>query len=619
MEYSKIKVSEEELEILYLPPRLPAEDVVKKIRIPIKSNFTDRIDLNLTPYLKFPISLIGKNHVHWIFAIAPTQSGKTVLLQVFVADSIDQEPGTMIYALPDKISGAKAMEDKLIGMIKASPELYKRVRSSRDLATTKITLDNMTIYPSWGGSIASSSSITCKRGAIDEVRLMKKKSGNESNVIKFVNDRVTTYFPLGLGQCMAVSTPAIQGDLLHQQLSVRGTLVLMWHHTCTNCRQPMLLDFFKNVKIIDGKVRCVCLKCGNFFRDDDKKREMNSLGFYAPDDGSFKLPTEFPERVVVWWDSLASPFRSFEAIYNEYLATKPKLHDYMNFMQAWLARFWVDDISKTSIVNLEKKQVEEGRGVVPSWCRVITAGIDTQDSGFYVVVRAWGSKRKTRVIDTFFIECSLNTSDAKDVKSVIDRDIDSRIYLTRKNERWMIAKYAIDTGGHRTKQIYEGTASFSRIVWVKGARDSQRTTITYSKDYNLYLVKTSEYLDETEDKSTSGSFELHKGISKDYLAQFCNRRKVKKWSSEDNIPKIVWKAVGQFDYRMADIHSFICLDIPTSDGTYRHELEKEGFFVNPLQKAIEENAVITYSEDEDDSENIEEEFEIGSFGGGWYA
>lgn len=609
----KPKISKEELEILYLPKKLPAIEIAKKIRLPQKANFLNKIDIDLTPYLKLPISCIGKSSIEWIYIIAPTQSAKTVYLQIVVAYAIDQDPGTLIYILPDEVSGKKALKEKVINMIRETPALMSRVRGERDLSTVGIHLNNMTIYPAWSGSLASLSSTPAKRVILDEVRLMKLQIGDESNALKLANDRLTTYMQMGLGQGFAVSTPSVEGDLLHQQLTIPNTLVLKWHTKCENCGKAQILDFFANMTK-EGK--CTCTACGHKFDDSDRKRKMNSTGFYAPDNGSLELPQTFPKRVVFWYTSMNSPFRSFRAIQDEFTQTKDKIHDYKNFIQCWLAQFWIDDISKTNESTLKERVVEDEKGVVPEWCKVLTAGIDTQDSGFYVVVRAWGENRKTRLIDSFFIECRLTFNEAPEIKRLLKRDIEDRVYATLKGGKWQIGLYAIDTGGHRTKEIYSAATGLERIILVKGAKPTQNTTIRYNKDYNLYLVRTIEYLEETEDKSLSDTFELHKNPNKDYLRQFVNMRKTRKRNVRTGEETIIWKKVGQFDYRMADVHSFICLDIPTSEGTFRRELDKLNFFFNPIVKRIENKAKVVIEEEEIYEED-KNKYEVGNFTEGW--
>ena len=55
-----LRISKDELSIIRLPERIPAEEVVKHINISGTANVLDHIDLDMTPYLKLPISLIGR-------------------------------------------------------------------------------------------------------------------------------------------------------------------------------------------------------------------------------------------------------------------------------------------------------------------------------------------------------------------------------------------------------------------------------------------------------------------------------------------------------------------------------------------------------------------------------
>jgi len=621
---NKVKFSREELDILYLPERVSADKVAEKIRLDSRSNVLDRVDLGLTPYLIAPMQLIGKSRVTWIYLIAPTQSGKTLFLQTAVADSIDQDPGTLIYILPDEKSGKKALKEKVVSLIEENPFLNKHKTGSR-LSLESIHLDNMSIYPGWSGSLASLSSTPAKRVILDEIRLMKLTIGEESNAIKLAADRLTTYLQMGLGQGYGVSTPSVEGDLLHQQLSVFGTTILHWAYVCKKCKHMEILDFFENIKFNkeEKRVVCVCSSCGNEYKDTDMKREMNTQGLYVKksndDSGSLEAVNleELSGRVVFWYDSIASPFRSFKAIFNEFLQTKDKMHDYKNFTQAWLARFWVDDISQTTVLKLKETIIDDAKGIVPKWCQFLTAGVDSQGNGFYVTVYAWGYGRRTRLIDEFFIDCPVSTAMAEDVEKLFRREIEDKYYRDVDGKAWTVALWAIDTGGNRTKQIYDACSSLERVIMVKG-KNNQNITISYNSKINLYLIRTTEYLDETEERAslTNGSYELPKNVSPDFLNQFVNVRKVRKQNKQTGEHTIIWKKIGQDDYRMAAVHAFICLDIPTSLGTLRREVENKKFSYNPLVKKIEETVEDNGSVEVDEYyEEIDNSYDIGEMEG----
>ena len=152
--------------------------------------------------------------------------------------------------------------------------------------------------------------------------------------------------------------------------------------------------------------------------------------------------------------------------------------------------------------------------------------------------------------------------------------------------------------------------------------------MTYSQDINLYLVRTSEYLEETEAKAMlqDGSLELCQGLGKEFINQFVNARKVREVIKKTGATVIRWIKRGQTDYRMAMIHSFICLDIPTEVGTFRRELNKDDFIYNPIQKSIESSVQTKQlQKQKSEEEKILEEigykgdnnsYDVGSFSSG---
>lgn len=513
-----------------------------------------------------------------------------------IADAIEQDPGPGLYLLPDKPSGVKQVRDRIVPMLKNTPSLARFLTGKeKDLQIESLNMTHMQIYLGWGGSLSSMSSNPMKRVWIDEARLLPLTIGNESNAIKLASDRLTTYTNLGLGQGYIVSSPSVEGDLLHHQLTVPGTTVLWWHTKCPSCGKYQLLTM-KNLRrdITAKRGFCVCLHCNNEIPDINQKRDWNKHGIYAARnsiiyengaiaDASALSDSPLTDRMVFRWNSFVSPFRTFNLIQREYEQTKDKLHDYRNFFQCWLAEFWVDDISKTSSLKLIEKVKDYSRGDVPSFVKVITAGIDSQDDGFYVEFRGFGSGKMTALIDHVYIPCRLNTMAIEEIAQIFKREIFERVFMGANNERWGISLCAIDSGGHRTQEIYALCRYFDKLIAVHG-RNSQNTTIIYSKEHNLYAVRTSEYLSETEEKCESDVlWWIPTGCEQDYFTQYCNVRKIRKRNKTTGNEVIDWKKVGQCDYRYASIHTFICLDIRTPLGTIRHELEKESFILNPYR------------------------------------
>lgn len=540
-----------------------------------------------------------------IGAIAATQSAKSVLLQCALADQIDQDPGTAFYILPDRATAQKHLEEKIISVIQSTPDLAKHLTEYvRDVSKNNIRLDHMTIYPAWAGSIASMNSFPAKRVYWDEVRLMDLSIGNESNAIKLGQDRLTTYLAFGIGQGFMVSSPSTEGDLLYQQVTVPGTLYLCWQIQCQSCGEYQELDFFKNVKFDSSTktVSCNCINCNAPFDDTDRKKGINATGKYAPyrledgkfiatrinNDGTLEVPYDISKykRVFFHWSSMESPFRSWARIWREFLDTRGKIQDYKNFIQCWLARFWVEDKSKSTMTVLKSRVVDFEKGDVPEWTKILTAGLDTQDKGFYYTVRAWGDYRRSHMVESGFIPSNMSIANAKDIVTLFNSYLFDKIYLTpglpSKATRWKIAMAAIDIGGHRTKQVYLASESLPRLILCKGIGDTQKTTIEFNNTLGIYLVRTSEYLDETDEGSTKEYFTLHYDPDAEYLAQFCSVRKQEIKNKRTGETKVQWTKLGPCDYRFAEIHNYILLDIPTTRGVLRNLLDQEKFIWNPI-------------------------------------
>jgi phage terminase large subunit GpA-like protein len=184
-DFSTVHFSLSEYDAIRLKDRIPAIEVVEFIRFKSENNYSDRIDLTLTPYLRLIIECIGKKGIYWLICIAPTQSGKTTVLQVFVADHMDQKGGYFFYIMPTGRTAVRAFQDKVTDMVEATPRLLEHVLTPHheNMTNFVIRLDNSSVFPVTCGSLAEMSGMTTSGMAIDEIRLMPLDTLDESNVV----------------------------------------------------------------------------------------------------------------------------------------------------------------------------------------------------------------------------------------------------------------------------------------------------------------------------------------------------------------------------------------------------------------------------------------------------
>lgn len=594
-------LSESAYNSLMIKERYNALEVVKKLRLSTKMNRFSNIDLDLTPYLKFPVSLIGLAEVDWIFGIAPTQSGKTLLLQISIADMIDQESGTAQFIFPDAVSGRKLFEEKLLKFIEENPFLDDHVLEPRkdSLAMSGVKLDNVSIYPAFAKSPQSMNSLTCLRVFMDEIRLFPKYVKAETNPIEYGEDRTTTYQDCGRAQHYGVTTPAYEGDLMHSQIGRPFTVEYWWAHCCPLCNRWQVLDIYENF-VQDPVTKlylphCLCKYCKKYeFNDSNKKRDLNSQGRYIKwhQQGLYYEEVGQPKHdkvVICRWTSESSPFRSFQRICDKYEKSRDDYSALNNFNQAWRARFIKRQKSNTSIEVLEERISKSiVKGVVPEWCKAITAGIDTQGNGFYFWVHAWG-ENKSACIDSGLIDSHyLVDTTTEPVRKKLDRYMESKIYTAQNGKRWAIGAWAIDTGGNRTQQVYNAIEDFDKCVPCKGRNkmdEAIRYTVT-GKTNKLYLVNTEFYSDISDSHPFNDKWYLYKGFPTNHIKQFCNWRK----EIEDKLNKrgeeiAYFKKFGQTDIRHAYIHALIAADTPIGNERIKiSECLSDPFFeYNPVE------------------------------------
>ena len=101
---------------------------------------------------------------------------------------------------------------------------------------------------------------------------------------------------------------------------------------------------------------------------------------------------------------------------------------WQNFVNSWLAEPWEDTKLKTDEDTVMERQTDVSELMIPKWAKILTAGVDVQETSFYYTIRAWGEYSTSQnishgqVLDFFSIERIMNgefvTEDGR--KMVVD-------------------------------------------------------------------------------------------------------------------------------------------------------------------------------------------------------
>jgi phage terminase large subunit GpA-like protein len=90
-----------------------------------------------------------------------------------------------------------------------------------------------------------------------------------------------------------------------------------------------------------------------------------------------------------WWNVLYSPFRSFSEVAAQFFKVRKNPKKFQIFINQWLAEPWKEIVQQRQPSQILQLRTARPALAVPEDALALTAGIDSQRRGFWVVIRAW--------------------------------------------------------------------------------------------------------------------------------------------------------------------------------------------------------------------------------------
>lgn len=539
--------------------------------------------------------------VETITVMAAVQSSKTESIYNMLGFAVCQDPAPVLVVMPT-LGLLKRANRKILNMIRESPEMASHITSNPDDVTkSEIQLDNLCITFATAGSTADLRNVEVRYCLMDETDDYPLEVSEQGSPIEMAAARTTTFWNRKI---IHTCTPTTDEGYIAQEYA-RSDQSKYWV-PCPHCRGYQKLDFFRvkhrgttlgqwpkdlrNPDYIRSNrvARYECEHCGSEI-DDRDKRWMLRFGTWVPDghpiekDGTVEIPRPRSIHRGFHWSALYSPWRSFSDIAAQFFKTKGDPETYKTFVNLWLGEPWVShtqDRSETAILALRD---ERPRGLVPSEGVIgLTAGIDTQDNGFYYTVRAWGEFDTSWLIAEGFID------DFDTLLSIIlgrFKSVDGSDYVVNLALQ--------DAMGHRTAEVYEKLRGLNQIRPTKG---EQRMAMPYSVTridtypgtnkpilggLSLYRINTTHFKDKLHSKlgishGDPGAFHLHSETSEDYARQMVTEFRNDKglWECPKNRPNHYWdcETLAMAAADILGIKHWVVTDVPqATPSEQRHE------------------------------------------------
>lgn len=540
----------EALRLLIPPETLTVSEWAEKYRIldSKSSAMPGRWNNEVTPYLVGIMNEFNNCETEKIVFVKPTQVGGTEALQNMVGYIVMQEPSPTMVVYPTEVLAKSVSENRLQVMFKTSPELKKRFDENSQLL--ELQFDGMYLTLTGSNSPSGVSSKPIKYLMLDEVDKYPGASSKEADPIELAIERTKTFHNCKI---FITSTPTLKTGHIWQEKE-KADIEKHFFVPCPYCGE--YIEFkFQNIKFPDNEgmsyadraelAHYVCQECGCIISDKDK-HYMIKKGEWR----TVRHNTKYVRSVAFWMNTLYSPFVRWSAIAKKFLMSKDDPEKFQNFVNSWLAEPWEDTKLKTSAELVMERQTELEEFIVPEWAKLITAGVDVQESSLYWTIRAWGD----------FIT-SQNIAHGQALSFGEVDKIMNNVYRNEKGEGFLVNLCLVDSGD-QTDDVYDFCVNHPDYTLpVKGSSHAQLGQYKISRinragsrvdGMQLILVDGNKYKDMIAGRmrrpNGKGSWMVYNGCDMEYAAQVTSEHKV---NVKD---KLVW----QPKHTHADNHYLDC-------------------------------------------------------------
>ena len=495
------------------------------------------------------------------------QSGKTEALLDVIGERLDTRPLPILYVGPSRDFLTDQFEPRLMGLFDEAPKLKSKVARGKRMKKTLKRVAGVTIRLAHAGSSTALKSDPAGLALVDEYDEMLANVRGQGDPLGLVEARGITYADFMTGITSTPSQGMVETEMDQDsglefwkvapsediaspiwKLWQEGTRY-HWAWKCPHCSEWFIprfkcLSWPKTATPAEAR-REAFIECprNGCVIDEASKDEMNAGGVYvAPgqtidEDGNVVGDPPDTTTLSFWVSGLASPFVSFgerAATYLTALASgeTDKVQTAVNAGFGEVYTPGGGDIPELEEVARLKSPYPAR--TVPQEAVFLTAGIDVQKNRLPFVIRAWGPRATSWLVEYGDLWGETSQPDVWD---------DLADLLTQTYDGLPVRLAFIDSGYRPGKKfsvpehrVYSFARRFPRFVFpTKGYRTQQRPVVqskievkangqTAKYGMTLYRLDTDhwkswvhERLRYPQDKP--GAWHLHEETSDDYCSQ----------------------------------------------------------------------------------------------------
>ena len=572
------------------PEKLTVSQWAEKYRVLDQTSaFKGKWSNDITPYLIGIMDCFNEPYVQEINFCKPTQVGGTEALLNIVGWIITQNPSQAMIVYPTDDLAKRTVNDRLRPSLKKTPQIKEAFLEKKSSAL-RLKFNGMDLYLSGAGNANKLASTPIKFLLFDEIDKMPGASKKEASPYSLAKERTRSFtYTKKIYSC---STPTLNTNYvwtIHEAADEQRYYFV----PCPHCGEEILLKWkyvvFENGEDKDGKqltnaeraktAKYYCQKCGCAIEDADKPAMLRK-GIWRD---LKKTCIGKPRKVSFHINALYSRFVRWEDAALEWLESKDDPEKLQNFINSWLAEPWENTKLKAEEKDLIARQTEIEQLVVPEWAKILTAGIDVQETCLYWTIRAWGN---------FITSQNIAHGQALSFEEI--EKIMNFNYQKETGEK-LIVNLALMDSGDQTDAVYN--FCLVNLDWCKPCKGSSHTMMQHYKlstvnkadskaqGIPLYIVDGGKYKDmiaaRMKKENGTGSWMIYKDCDGEYMKQITSEQKVMDKGTTYWKPK-----ASHIDnhYLDAEVYAFAAADVLNVRMLYLEDEEEKQKFAPAQQK-----------------------------------
>jgi hypothetical protein len=531
-------------------------------------------------------------HYHRVYFIAPVQTGKSMMAEICCAYAMERwaMSGMLMYANSRKAE--EAFKNRLRPAIEQIPILRKLWSGNDDDLTIKCLSLNSCI---WGiASAQNKDDIASSPASFGYASECGKYKAKEFNPLAMLVGRQQASLTTGRHRLLFESSPWEVGDIFYREIYQSGTLILSPHVKCRHCKKWIVFtdndikeigsdhDPAKIRELKSAAVRYECPLCQNEITEEHRCNMLKNVVWACTEinEGGFTQPAEsiteqgeilgtrknIDAAAFAWNRFVDIGYKFYEGLARFFQARKSP-DTYRIYEGEDMARFWRGKgKDKLSGDMLRLKCTDYSMtSPIPDGVVIATCGIDTQDEGFYYVIRGYGTGMKTWLLRHGFVECSVKKEIYKKKETVLEqmRGEINKFPLKYSDERCLQIYFGfIDRGGHRPFDVDYLSKNISWLhAYIGSTRiDPKKPMVLKGVNNKWYLGQTQLLSELFAQYMEMDTWYLPTDIGSDYLDQVVGQYTTEEIDAHGQA-KTKWVREKNDHYRDCENYNFAAMKI----------------------------------------------------------